>query len=885
MSDLRKINHMRKIILSAGVTLAFLLLYSACSKKDNPKPAPTLESISQNPISPGGSFTITGANFDLTAANNSLMFGTTAVTVTSSTATTLTATLPQNFMTGSYQVSVTVNNMTAKLSASVDVTPNAPSITSFTPTSGPAGTVVTVTGTNFDTTPAENVLTLGSSTTPVAVTAATATSLTFAIPTGTAVGSYALHITIKQNNESSSIANSATSFNVLPPTPTITGFTPATAAEGATVTITGTNFSATTANNIVKFGTTTATVSAATATQLTTTVPSGLTIGTTYPVSVAVTANSLTSATATSQISFIEVPPTPTITSFTPAQAAQGASVTLVGTNFNTTIANNSVKFGTTSAVVTSATATQLVVTVPAGLTIGTPYTINASVSLNNQTSAVGASATQFTFGVPTPTLSSFSPVQASAGASVVINGTNFSTTLSSNAVKFGTTAATVTAATATQLTVTVPASLTIGSTYTISVAITSGNQTSTTASSSTQFTMIVPAPTVTGFSPAAADQGATVTITGTNFSANTSENNVKFGTVSATVTSATATQLVVTVPAGLVTGSSYPISVSVTLSGQTSAAATSISNFTLASLPTITSYTVSGQDEISAPAGGTIGSDGGALVTQRGVCWSVNPNPTINDSHTTDGNGTGPFNSSIKGLTPGATYHVRAYAVNAVGTNYGGDVTFTTTSVIVSSGLIAFYKFDNNALDYSGNKNDLTTNSLNYVSGLRNGSSYLGANFDGSSTFAYTYLNNMNSQSISISYWMYGKSTYNSSVMGFYSGIFYNIDKPGLTEGFYSYCNLPSTSPNSALRNTWTHVAFTYDNTSGTANIYLNGILVNSTTWSTCSLSIFDNSNPFYFAKDITNSPNVLWNGYMDNARIYNRALNASEVTQLYNE
>ncbi len=57
----------------------------------------------------------------------------------------------------------------------------------------------------------------------------------------------------------------------------------------------------------------------------------------------------------------------PTITSFTPSSGAVGTSVTITGTNFNTTAANNVVYFGGVKASVTSATATQLVVTVPAG--------------------------------------------------------------------------------------------------------------------------------------------------------------------------------------------------------------------------------------------------------------------------------------------------------------------------------------------------------------------------------------------------------------------------------------------------------------------------------------------------------------------------------------
>jgi uncharacterized protein (TIGR02145 family) len=85
-----------------------------------------------------------------------------------------------------------------------------------------------------------------------------------------------------------------------------------------------------------------------------------------------------------------------------------------------------------------------------------------------------------------------------------------------------------------------------------------------------------------------------------------------------------------------------------------------------------------------SAISGGNIVSDGDATITARGVCWSTDPNPTTDNSKTNDGSGIGSFSSSITGLTPGTTYHVRAYATNLQGTAYGADVSFTTTTAPV---------------------------------------------------------------------------------------------------------------------------------------------------------------------------------------------------------
>ena len=66
-------------------------------------------------------------------------------------------------------------------------------------------------------------------------------------------------------------------------------------------------------------------------------------------------------------VSVVAFAQAPTITSFTPSQAAVGASVTISGSNFSGTIANNIVRFGSVTATVTAATTTQLTVTVPKG--------------------------------------------------------------------------------------------------------------------------------------------------------------------------------------------------------------------------------------------------------------------------------------------------------------------------------------------------------------------------------------------------------------------------------------------------------------------------------------------------------------------------------------
>ena len=94
---------------------------------------------------------------------------------------------------------------------------------------------------------------------------------------------------------------------------------------------------------------------------------------------------------------------------------------------------------------------------------------------------------------------------------------------------------------------------------------------------------------------------------------------------------------------------------------------------------PTVTTTPASNVNASTATSGGNVTSDGGAPVTERGVCWSSLPNPTTANTKTSDGAGTGSFTSSLTGLTPNTLYYARAYATNSAGTSYGSPITFTT--------------------------------------------------------------------------------------------------------------------------------------------------------------------------------------------------------------
>jgi uncharacterized protein (TIGR02145 family) len=99
---------------------------------------------------------------------------------------------------------------------------------------------------------------------------------------------------------------------------------------------------------------------------------------------------------------------------------------------------------------------------------------------------------------------------------------------------------------------------------------------------------------------------------------------------------------------------------------------------------PVVITSSVTMQSSTSVTAGGNVLSDGGTPVTSRGVCWSLNPNPTIAlPTKVSVGAGLGAFSTTVTGLTAGTTYYLRAFATSAVGTSYGNEFSFTTLNLL----------------------------------------------------------------------------------------------------------------------------------------------------------------------------------------------------------
>ena len=101
---------------------------------------------------------------------------------------------------------------------------------------------------------------------------------------------------------------------------------------------------------------------------------------------------------------------------------------------------------------------------------------------------------------------------------------------------------------------------------------------------------------------------------------------------------------------------------------------------------PTVQTLQVSNIGQNSATGNGNVTNDGGASITERGVCWGTNQHPDLNDSHAVSEEtpGTGTFTARMNGLTPSTHYYVRAYAKNSAGKiGYGDDKEFTTSQSV----------------------------------------------------------------------------------------------------------------------------------------------------------------------------------------------------------
>jgi hypothetical protein len=422
------------------------------------------------------------------------------------------------------------------------LSPPPPSITSFTPASGAAGTTVSLTGIalSLGDTPVKILFSGGIYANPVTVT--NSTTISAKVPSGAITGP----ITVQTN---AGAGTSSTSFTVTSSfvPPVILSMFPSSGGPGTTVFINGQNLFGSTA---VLFNGVSASFTADPyGGMITATVPPGATTG---PVTVENPAGSATSATA-----FVVTQVPPTIASFSPATISSGQAVVITGAGFNYV---TGVDFnGVAAASFTVDSATQITAIVPVGPLVNGPINVATAVGL-------ATSAASFTYFVPPPVpmITGFSPAAIAPGLAVTITGANFT---GATSVRFNGVSGSFTVNSSTQIRATAPSSsLTAGP-----ITVTTANGTATSA---TDYTVTLQ-PIITGISTPSGPEKRVITVFGANFSGpGITGPTARFNGMPVGAFSVSANSITFAVPAGASTG---PITV------QTSqGSATSLFNFTV---------------------------------------------------------------------------------------------------------------------------------------------------------------------------------------------------------------------------------------------------------------------------------------------------------------
>ncbi len=504
-------------------------------------PAPVVTGVAPaNGTTAGGtSVVIGGTGFTGVSA---VRFGPApATSFTVNGATQITATSPAR-VAGPVDVTVTTPGGTSATAAAdvfTYVTP-APAVTGLSPSTGSTagGTPVSITGTSFSGA-------TGVSFGAAVATAFTVNSATSITATAPAAGAGQVDVTVTTPAGTSGVVAADAFTYVAPPSPpTVTGVSPAsgTTTGGTSVVIAGTNFTGATG---VSFGATAATgFTVNNSGQITATSPAGAG----GKVDITVTNLGGTSPTgAADQFTYVTPPPAVTGVSPNSGPAGGGTSVVITGTGFTGV---TGVKFGTANAAsFTFNNAGQITAVSPSGA----PRTVDITVTTPAGTSATSA-ADQFMFVTPPPSVASVSPnTGPTAGGTVVtITGTNFTpgTPVVSFGAGSGSGAGSVTAFSATSITVTPPAGTGV---VDVTVMTPAGTSPVTSADTFTYADVTGP-PTVGGVTPISGPStgGTSVVISGTNFA---SVSSVQFGSVAATsFTVNSTTQITATAPAGTTT-------------------------------------------------------------------------------------------------------------------------------------------------------------------------------------------------------------------------------------------------------------------------------------------------------------------------------------------
>ena len=219
-----------------------------------------------------------------------------------------------------------------------------------------------------------------------------------------------------------------------------------------------------------------------------------------------------------------------------------------------------------------------------------------------------------------------------------------------------------------------------------------------------------------------------------------------------------------------------------------------------------------------------------------------------------------------------------------------------TVPSYVPTNGLVGYWGFNGNANDLSGNGNNGTVNGATLTTD-RNGNTNSAYSFDGISNFIRILNNNnlnvQSGQSLSISFWI--KHDINNSnidkyiVTRYNQGVFSNSTYgvgTGQTGNGYFYVQPQANINGNELRGNinlndgnWHNIVVVWEN--GNKNsLFVDKVLDVYNIYN--SLGNINNNNDLIFGCGVNLTQ--FYSGNIDDISIYNRALNQTEISQLYN-
>lgn len=635
--------------------------------------------------------TVTGAGWTASDPITSVTFSTPltaatySLTVDGNCNLTGTITVPVG-LTAGLQTIVITGTGTGAVTSTGAYTAVAPSAT-FSPTKGPVGTVITVTGSGWalsETISSSTGVTVGgfAAAHTLAVSATGALTGTITVPTG-AAGACAIVIT----GSVTGIKTFAAAFTVASKTAT---FSPTSGPIGQVITVTGLGWTAGEAINSVTVGGATAqhtlTVSSGAALSGTITVPAGLTGG----VKTIVITGAVSGAVSADIVAFTFTLVTATAT-FSPTSGVSGAvgqTVTVTGSGWGASEVITSIGLGTTGYVNTVSAMPTMTAAgdFPSSYTFVVPPGLTAGLK-NIRITGPASGTVTFTGAFTVTTKATFAPTSGNIGSAIVVTGSGWKASeiiSTSTGVTVGGIAATSAMTVAadgsiTAGTITVPAGLTGGIKDIVITGSLSGAVTFANA-----FTVT---PTVTTFTPAAGPVGTIIATTGSGWRSGESILSATVGGISATNTLVSSSTGVLTgniiAPAGLTAGlkdivitgaSTGGVTFTNAFTGMTNTAVFAPTSGPIAQVITVTGAGWTGAEAITGVSVASTPVVTHTLVVAAGVLSGTITVPA--------GLTGGIKNITITGATSGAVVFTSAYTVTAralFGTTSGPVATIIT--------------------------------------------------------------------------------------------------------------------------------------------------------------------------------------------------------------